>query len=234
MGNPYLKGSEWRKWDLHVHAPQTKTNDQYNLEDGGDVWSEFCKIIEESDVSAFGITDYFSADNYFTFIQKFNTKYPQSNKVFFPNIELRTSNVVNAAQEEVNLHLIFNPDTPEIETKIKTFLQNLETNKTADGGRHIKASELSTEAEYEEATTTREFIKKAFKDTLGDKASLTDFLLIFTAANNDGIRAEAGKKRKAVITDELDKFSHGFFGNSGNVEYFLGKNRLESKEEAID
>lgn len=26
----YLKGSEWRKWDLHVHTPLTKLSDQYN------------------------------------------------------------------------------------------------------------------------------------------------------------------------------------------------------------
>lgn len=23
------RGSEWRKWDLHVHIPETKLNNQY-------------------------------------------------------------------------------------------------------------------------------------------------------------------------------------------------------------
>jgi hypothetical protein len=41
-------------------------------------------------VSIFGITDYFSIDNYNAFLQKFNKKYPASKKVFFPNIEFRT------------------------------------------------------------------------------------------------------------------------------------------------
>ncbi len=25
----YSRGSEWRRWDLHLHTPQTKKNDQY-------------------------------------------------------------------------------------------------------------------------------------------------------------------------------------------------------------
>jgi ABC-type lipoprotein export system ATPase subunit len=224
-------GSVWRKWDLHIHPPTTKLNDQYILPQGKDIWSEFCQKLEESDISAFGITDYFSADGYFTFIEKFKAKYSDSKKIFFPNVELRTSYVVNSAQEEVNVHIIFNPFVPKYDQFIKKFLQHLNTNKTSTSGTYVKASELSTRTDCEEATTTREFITSAFKETYGDKADLTDYLLVFTAANNDGIRAERGKKRKASITDELDKFSHGFLGNSSNVEYFLKKDRLEGKEE---
>ena len=228
---PSSIGSVWRKWDLHIHTPNTKLNDQYVAPQGKDVWDEFCQKLEESDVQAFGITDYFSADGYFTFIEKFKTKYPNSTKIFLPNIELRTSYVVNTAQEEVNVHIIFNPFAPKFDQLIKKFLQYLNTNKTGTGGAYIKTSELTSRTDYEEATTTREFIAGAFKETFGDKATLTDYLLVFTAANNDGIRAERGKKRKASITDELDKFSHGFFGNSSNTEYFLKKDRLEGEEE---
>ncbi len=231
MSSHYPKGSEWRKWDLHIHPPTTKLNDQYTASHGKDVWDEYCQKLEESDVQAFGITDYFSADGYFTFIEKFKAKYPDSKKIFFANVELRTSYVVNSAQEEVNVHIVFNPTTQNFDQLIKKFLQHLNTNKTGSGGVHIKASELTNRTSYEEATTTREFIASAFKETFGDKADLTDYLLVFTAANNDGIRAENGKKRKYSITDELDKFSDGFFGNSGNTEHFLSKDRLEEDEE---
>jgi ABC-type cobalamin/Fe3+-siderophores transport system ATPase subunit len=227
----FPRGSEWRKWDLHVHTPTTKLNDQFEAPEGGDVWMEYCKKLEESEVEAYGITDYFSADGYFTFMEKFKVAYPDSKKVFFPNIELRSSYVVNAAQEEVHIHIIFNPFVEKVDERIKKFLQYLSTNKTADGGRNIKASELSSKTDYEEATTTREFIDEAFKETFGEKAELSDFVLVFTAANNDGIRAERGKKRKAVITDELDKFSNGFFGNSSNTDHFLDIDRLDADEE---
>lgn len=233
------RGSIWRKWDLHIHTPYTKKNNQYSVAKGSDVWSEFCRRVEESDVAVFGITDYFSADNYFVFINKFKEKYPKSEKRFLLNVELCTSYVVNKAQEEVNVHLLFNPSIQNHEQKVKTFLQKLKTNKTTGEGLNITTSELNSQSDYEEATTTREFIGQALLETFGSKVDLKNYVLIFTAVNNDGIRTETekvdgklrGKKRKAIITDELDKFSDGFFGNSGNVAYFLNENRLESSKE---
>lgn len=224
-------GSQWRKWDLHLHAPGTKSNDQYKVANGSDIWKEFCDKLEKSDVCVFGIADYFSADAYFTAVEKFNEYYADSKKLLIPNVEVRTSYVVNSAQEEVNLHILFNPSTPKLDQLIKKFLACLNTNKTGVGGVRVKASDLNTKQDYEEATTTREFIDAALKDTFGDKVDMSEFAIIVTAANNDGIRAQSGKKRKITITDELDKFSQGFFGNSNNTEHFLYKERLDDDEE---
>ena len=80
------KGSEWRKWDLHVHTPKTKLNNQYKSE--SNVWREFCEKIEKSDVDVFGITDYFSLENYTKFINEFFQIYPNSTKVFFPTYRI--------------------------------------------------------------------------------------------------------------------------------------------------
>ena len=30
----FPRGSEWRKWDLHIHPPGTKLNDGYEPKDG--------------------------------------------------------------------------------------------------------------------------------------------------------------------------------------------------------
>lgn len=226
----YPRGSEWRKWDLHVHTPNTQKNDCFRTTDKSkDVWGLFCENIENSDVDVIGITDYFSVANYFIFLTKFKKMYPNSTKIFFPNIEICTSDVVNKASEEVNMHLIF--DLKISQKQIREFLINLKTNKTDAKGRNIKAFELESKKEFEEATTTRAFIKEAFKETFGDKAKILDYFLIFTAINNDGARPVRGKKRKEIISDEIDKFSHGFFGGSQNTEYFLKTGRLESEDE---
>lgn len=111
MIKTWPRGSEWRKWDLHLHAPGTKLNDQFKI-NGSDVWDEYCRRLHDSDVQAFGITDYFSADCYFSTNKEFRKRYPDSGKIFFPNIELRTNYVVNKAAQEVNVHLIFNPRGP--------------------------------------------------------------------------------------------------------------------------
>jgi len=223
-------GSEWHKWDLHLHAPLTKSNDQFKVNEGTDIWKTFCDLLESSDVQVFGITDYFSADAYFTTLEKYSALYPNSTKLLIPNVEVRTSYVVNSAQEEVNLHILFNPAIPKLEQQIKKFLGSLNTNKTGAGNVKIKVSDLNTKQDFEEATTTREFIDIALKDIFGDKVDMTDFALVVTAANNDGIRAVRGKKRKTTITDELDKFSQAFFGSSVNTEHFLDVNRLEGND----
>jgi hypothetical protein len=46
-------------------------------------------------MAVFGITDYFSADLYFAFLKKFKGKYLDSRKVFLPNVELCTNDVLN-------------------------------------------------------------------------------------------------------------------------------------------
>jgi ABC-type lipoprotein export system ATPase subunit len=233
MIRTWPRGSEWRKWDIHIHAPGTKLNDQFAATTG-DVWDEYCQHLHNSDVQVFGIADYFSADGYFLASEKYRERYPDSRKVFFPNIELRTNDVVNKAQEEVNIHLVFNPFLPDHEEKIKLFLMSLKTSKTDSAGRHVKASELTQKNHFEEATTTRAFICEALEETYGKGAELLDCVLIVTAANNDGIRAERGKKRKLLITDEVDKFSDAFFGSASNVEYFLSTDRAEDKAEHTD
>ncbi|MEX0730113.1 MAG: hypothetical protein WED00_10890 [Aquisalimonadaceae bacterium] len=230
MTAKWPRGSEWRKWDLHLHAPGTKLNDQFKTADGANAWDVYCRKLHDSDVQAFGITDYFCADGYFSAREKYTERYPESPKVLFPNIELRTNDVVNKEQEEVNIHLLFNPFRPDHADKIRSFLSTLKTNKTDGSGRHIKASEIKHENDYAAATTTRVFIQEALADTYGIGADFLDCVLIVTAANNDGIRPQRGKKRKLLITDELDKLSDAFFGNSGNVDYFLKKDRAEDKE----
>ena len=231
MTTKWKRGSEWRKWDLHLHAPGTKLNDQFGV-NRDDTWDEYCRVLHQSDVEVFGITDYFSGDVYFKTIEEFKQRYPDSEKVFFCNIELRLSDVVNPADEEVNIHLIFNSTRPDFEKTIQFFLRALKTNKTEGEGRKVNASELSKISDFESATTTRESIRIALEETFGKDADLLDHLLIITAANNNGIRAKSGRKRKLLITYEIDKFSHGFFGNAGNVDYFLKTDRGE--DQAMD
>lgn len=227
------RGSEWHKWDLHLHAPGTKLNNQFGDAEDPEIWTEFCRRLYDSDVQAFGIADYFSAEAYLSTVHAYRERYPDSPKVFFPNIELRTSYVVNRSREEVNVHLLFNPFAPDCHARLEYFLGTLSTNRTDSNSRNVKASELRCQDDYEAATTTREFIQRALEETFGKGADLLDCALIVTAANNDGIRPERGIQRKLLITDELDKFSNAFFGNADNAKHFLRTDRLEDKSEPI-
>ena len=233
MNVTWPRGSEWRKWDLHVHAPSTKLNDQFRFS-AGDVLNEYCRFLNASDVSVFGITDYFSADVYFSVSDRFSTLYPASQKLLLCNIELRISETVNRTAEEVNTHLIFNTTIPNYKNQIKAFLQELKTNRTDPLGRNLRAAELTTRSQFESATTTRPLIREALEETFGRDADVLDFVLIVTAANNDGIRPQRGRKRKLLITDEIDKFSNAFFGTSRNVEYYSDTSRAEDLADSFD
>ena len=231
----WSRGSEWRKWDLHIHPPGTKLSDQYRVEGGKEeLWDEYCDRIHQSDVMVFGITDYFSADGYLKTKREYQQRYNDSDKYFLCNIEFRISEIVNRANEEVNTHLIFNTSRSDHETYIQKFLQHLKTTKTGLGGQYLRASDLAEGNQFAAATTTREYILEALRNTYGRDTELLDILLIATAANNDGIRAERGQLRKEQITDEIDKFSNCFFGSTKNVEHFLRSDRGEDKAEYFE
>lgn len=126
----YKSGSRWRKWDLHLHTPNTKLNDQYQSIGGSDIWETFCEKVESSDVSVFGITDYFSVENYTIFVDKFKAKYTNSVKVFFPNVEFRIDSKNNNG-DHVQIHVIFS-NAKETTDKLGDFFTRLKLVSTDD------------------------------------------------------------------------------------------------------
>lgn len=217
------KGAIWRKWDLHLHTPNTKLSDHFAKIGEEEIWKSFCDRIENSDVSAFGITDYFSCENYFTFLDEFKTLYPDSKKVFFPNIEFRLDVAVNKEAEEVNIHIIFSNEIAK--NQIEDFLTILKTNHTADGGSRVSCKNLSPE-QFVSATVSHNDLQNCLKEIFGNKRPY----LILAAVNNAGLRPVSNSPRKLAITDEIDKICDAFFGGRQNVDYCLNIDRYETDE----
>lgn len=220
----FQKGSEWRKWDLHIHTPNTKLNDNFRIKDQTDIWKQYCDLLEGSDVDVFGITDYFSCDNYFTFITKFIEYHPNSKKKFFPNIELRLEVSVNKKAEEINLHILFDNDVSK--DKINEFLQKLDSNITRSGAK-ISCLNLQPD-DISSAGVDYKVIQQKLKEVFGTDKKY----LILAASNNAGLRPDTDSPRKLNITDEIDKICDCFFGGQQNVKYFLDVKRYESQEDA--
>ncbi len=229
MTKRFPGGSEWRKWDLHVHLPGTKLSDNYEKKEGKPDWDRFADIIEASDVAVFGITDYWSAEQTLEFIEYYKSKFPNSEKLLLVNVEFRLNETVNGSVQMVDYHVIFR-DTVDA-AKIKEYLSKLLTQITDAKSRHKACSEL-TAKEYESATVTRADLKTAFEHTFGSKAEPTDYLICLAPANNNGLRAESGNQRKANLADEIDKVVHGIFGKSKeNADYYLKLDRFEDKNQ---
>ena len=87
MNTSYLRGAEWRKWDLHIHTPGTAKNDQFSSDQ--DIWDEYAQRIEHNqDVAVVGVTDYFSIENYLH-LKNLQDAGRLQNKTIMPNVELR-------------------------------------------------------------------------------------------------------------------------------------------------
>lgn len=180
----YPKGSEWRKWDLHIHTPQSIIQDY-----GGNTktaWNSFIQKIAElpPEIKAIGITDYLFCDGYEYLLTR-RAEIPNI-KLIVPNIEFRLntfSGTVNNSKRH-NFHVIFDPSIPV--DKIREQLLNclstgykLEDNSVwqqtptlpslAELGRQIKAtvpignalhSKSDLEVGFDNITYKREDIEK--------------------------------------------------------------------------
>lgn len=102
------KGSEWNRWDLHVH---TASSYDYKYK-GPDADDLLCETLIRNEIKAVAITDHFLIDK--DRIESLRTKAPDI--VFFPGVELRTDKGAN------NLHviLIF-PEDSDLKTLSEDF-----------------------------------------------------------------------------------------------------------------
>lgn len=57
MTNPYPKGAEWRKWDLHVHTPSS-----YDYEDKSVNNDDIIRVMSENNISLIAVTDHHYID----------------------------------------------------------------------------------------------------------------------------------------------------------------------------
>lgn len=237
MAERFRRGSEWRKWDLHVHAPGTKLNNAYASKDGEPDLAQFCKIVHDSDVAAVAVTDYFSLDAYFAAKAKYVDLYPSDPKLWLPNLELRLPVAVNRQEQNVNLHLIFRPTLTKDEAD--KFLGHLKTEGTTGTTRNrVTCKELSSKQDFESATVSIESIEHAIRETFGEHAvhrsERSQHLLVVASAKGDGIRVggASGRQRKNLLSDEIDKYADGFYASAtgGSREYFLDSTRLEGDD----
>jgi len=122
------RGSEWRKWDLHVHTPESFHNEFKLLNEEkekyhNDIWEKYIDELEKvSDVSVIGITDYFSIDGYKKVLEYREKGRLQNFELILPNIEFRLDKFV--ADRRLNYHLIFNNEI-DIDKIEKEFLEEL-------------------------------------------------------------------------------------------------------------
>lgn len=88
----YERGSEWRRWDLHLHTASSYDY-EYNNADSDEI---LVQKLQDNDIVAVAITDHFVIDKE----RISNLRKLSPNIVFFPGVELRTD------KGDTNIHVI--------------------------------------------------------------------------------------------------------------------------------
>jgi len=241
----FKRGSEWRKWDLHIHTPETKKNDQFEGSTSEEKWEKFVETINNSqeEIAVVGITDYFCIDNYFKFKTYIsNNKVTKKFELILPNIEVRVLPVTGSSTP-INLHCIFNPVIDkEIETRFLSKLKfdfsgsNYSAKKEelirlgkalpGNGSLDINAA---LKAGINQYVISMESLREVFEK---DRKLRDNTIIVVSNKSTDGVSGirkhsdffiENGSTQLDATRWSIYQFSDAIFSsNEGDIQYFVG------------
>jgi energy-coupling factor transporter ATP-binding protein EcfA2 len=130
------KGSEWRKWDLHVHTPFS-IYQRFGKNDE-ETWEKYIKDLENlpEDFAVIGVNDYLFLEGYAKLKSEQADKSRLSNLKLLPVVEFRIEKFAGINFEQlkrINLHVIFSDEVP-LETIQSQFLNTLEQSYYLESG----------------------------------------------------------------------------------------------------
>ncbi|MEO1482054.1 MAG: TrlF family AAA-like ATPase [Myxococcota bacterium] len=113
-------GSDWARWDVHIHTPDTLLNNGFKGE-----WTDFlAKIAARPEVKALGVTDYFGIRGYERVRREIENGALRNVEFAFPNIEFRTGPATKK-NSAINIHILVDPSTGDHVDRILTALSQL-------------------------------------------------------------------------------------------------------------
>jgi hypothetical protein len=151
----FARGSEWRRWDLHVHTLLSALNNGF----GNDFDAYAKELFEKAlarEIAVTGVTDHFTIDGYkeLRALQK-NTKRLQellgaelaarAQQIrLLANIEFRLDVIVRVGEKDarVNAHVIFSDEVSSRQIE-ENFLHRLEFLSESAPGNHDDAKSLT-------------------------------------------------------------------------------------------
>ena len=182
----FQRGSEWRKWDLHMHTPYTFKN-TYNCSD-----NDFIDRLINKEIKVIGLTNYFKFDNKeFELAKKLEDK---GIKVFL-NLEIRLD-YQNKDDDCLDIHIIFNSSVNQ--EQIDKLLHNLTVNIK---GLSKKCIDLKSEEDFRYAVINFDHLLEVLNDdSLNIKAQ---FLIGFLSRGKGNARSSSNYEKLAKKADFL-------------------------------
>lgn len=208
----YPKGSDWNKWDLHVHSPAS-----YGFIGS---WEQFEDQLKVADCQVIGINDYFSVAGYKRISEKIKDgTLDIGNKKLLPVVEFRMRDVLKNRHStqsgtNINFHIIFDDSIPI--AKIETFLKSL----------HVEDAQIADR--YDDLEFLREsarvYFEKDVLDPLRNNPDFADKFLVFLPYDEYGGIGDIEPNSDDWIKKKFIKKSD-ILGSSNRkqIEFFLWK-----------
>ena len=257
----YERGSEWRKWDLHIHTKGTKKTDNFTSTDFDSFCIAMFKKALENDIAVVGITDYFNIENYKkvkTFVDNIDTyddfneqeKWDIKQLFILPNVELRILPATDSGGL-INIHCIFSPDETFLKKLENDFFGSLEDsggNKMNRDGFIALGKRgndgLDDDGAYKKGIEEFHLEPSKLIKLFKDKAELKENTIIaVTNSSDDGASAlqkhykffENETGSLDAVRSNIYKLSDAIFsGNPKDREFFLGKKEGHDKQLVIN
>lgn len=215
-----MKGSEWNKWDLHIHSPVTWQANGYASQ--CDI-ARYVQLLGEKQLSLIAVTNYFYfRQNELEMIREEIAR-QNLNITVLGNVEFRLDQQ-NKAGNFINVHILFSDriSTERINEALSRFPLRL-----TDGDRKaIYCCEKSV-AESGHGVDT---IVVAFSTLLEHLSAsfrpFRDYLVAVCPNGYGGYRPDANG-RSAAIATEIDRQGQMIFGGNGDREFFLRTDRYD-------
>jgi hypothetical protein len=234
------RGSEWRRWEPHIHAPGTAMNNQFS---GPTAWQDYLAALEKATpvIEAIAVTDYYVTDTYEEVLRhKALGRLPRAALVF-PNVELRLD-VATAKGGFVNLHLFVSPEDPNHVEELQRVLSRLQFNvmqdrfdctradlirlgKKADPDITDDRAALAYGANQFKVNFQR--LREVFSESAWAKKNILIAVAGGATDGTSGVREAADQ----TIRREIEGFAHVIFaGSPAQREFWLGQKDLGPDE----
>jgi hypothetical protein len=226
------RGSEWRRWEPHIHAPGTVLNNQFG---GRDAWTSYLTTLEgvTPKIEAIAIADYYVTDTYEEVLrQHFAGRLPDV-QLIFPNIEVRLD--VAARSGFVNLHLLVSPEDPDHLVEVRRILTRLQFNAHGDCfdctheelirlGKRADPTITDDRAALAHGATQFKVNFSQLREVFNESDWAKKNILIAVAGGSDDGTSGLRQAADATLRQEIEKFSHIIFASSpAQREFWLGQ-----------